>query len=482
MIHNNMFKNSPVIRNNFQIRMKQISICLILVVLYYSSVLAQISGVTPKSISLGMTGTVYSNGLNAISINPANLAIVDDINLSFTLIPNISVNFENNMFDLSTYNKYFTGIDDGKGGRSPKYLSDQDKSDILNLFPSSGRGEVYTSPEVTLFSIAYHSKKILGGIALSVKERTFGNVSLPKEALKLLLYGNSLNSSYNFNQTALYASWIREFSLSYGGQIYSDKDKTIGIGVNFKYLLGNAFFEVNKFNSNFVTTDSSIKGRFNLHAFSSMSDFLKDKGDFSFFGNPAGSGFAADIGFSLSFSSALSFGISLTDLGSIKWNKNNEVIDVDTVSEIIDLTESDQFDPFKNIIDRHKTINAASRTIQMPLGFHIGAQLELNNLEYFKKRNLFPILFTSDFHYILNPNLDNKIFYLYSLGMEARLISWLPIRTGVSIGTLPFALSFGFGINTKHFDLDIGTGNFLALFDAKQTKQASVAFGTLFKF
>jgi hypothetical protein len=453
-----------------------------IILLVHSSAISQINGVTPKSISMGLAGTVYSKGLNAISINPANLAYSSDYHWSFNLLPNIFVNLENNIFDLETYSKYFTGIDNGKGGRSPKYLNEQDKQELLNLFPTNGRGEIFVFPEINIFSIGCNYDGLLGGIALSIKERGFGNVSLPRDALKLLLYGNSINSQYNFNQTNVFVSWIREFSLSYGGIMYTDQDKNIAAGISLKYLYGNAFFEIDKCNSNFMTTDSSIKGRLNLHSFSSSADFLNDKGNFSLFGDPAGVGFAVDVGFSLMFSNTLSFGMSLTDLGSITWEKNTETISVDTLTEIIDILNEDQFKPFEDIIDRHKQKNIGSKTIQLPLGFHIGAQAEIHNFEYFKKLNLFPLTVTSDFHYVTNPNLDGKIFYLYSFGMEAKFIKWLPVRTGFSIGTLPFALSFGLGINTTKFDLDLGLGNFLALFSAGQTKKVSLAFGTLFKF
>jgi hypothetical protein len=456
---------------------KYLNVVIIFVILKSYSV-SQITGQTAKSIALGSSGTIYSRGIDALSVNPANLSLDTSYHWSFTVIPNIHANIENNIFNFGIYEKYFSGIKKVDGSESARYLTNEDKEALLNLFPSDDRGEFFTNMDVNIFSITANYKEISGSLAFSIREKFIANSTIPKDALRLLLFGNPLNSQYSFNTFESFFLWLREFSLTYSRLLYKNKEMKIAGGINLKYLNGYAFGKIDKFNSTFSTYDTALISKINMHSMLSYSDFLAGKGKYSILGNTAGYGFALDLGFAFLIEEAYAFGLSMTNLGYLEWKKNVQEINIDTIAVITDVTNKDQTAELKNLIDNHKS-NVNFGRLSLPFGFHLGMAISIHNLKSFKRNTLIPIILTSDFHCMVYPDLSWKTYALYSLGIEVKPISWLPLRTGFSIGSFPFALSFGFGVNTNNFEFDIGIGNIM--FFTKNAKKISFGLGTLLK-
>jgi hypothetical protein len=435
---------------------------------------------SPKSMALGSTGVAGARNIDAISINPANLSCENKERWIFTIIPSISFDAGNSMINFGTYKKYFTGSDNGSGTKDPIKLTNENKADIINGFPKNGIGRAMVAGGVDIFSIAYYNEKLTAGFGFKIREKSVGKIDLPVDAFKLLLYGNSRNYNYNFDFSSIYSYWLREFALAFGKDIYNKKEVKVNIGASFKYLSGYSFFESQKVKSNFVTTDTSLEGNILLQARYASADFMNSKAKYNLFASPAGRGFAADLGVSWIVSNVFSVGLSIVDIGYIKWNKNVEEIYVDTVGKIMDITNDDQYKPFEDIIENHKYKKESFSTI-LPATLRLGGELSLQNLDYFKKRKYIPIIISTELSYTYFPDIQKPHFFLVGLGIELLPVSWLPIRMGVSAGSLPVSISFGGGINTGSFDLDLGLGNILAPFGVSFSQSASISLGMKFK-
>ena len=138
---------------------------VILVIIFkYDFMFAQLHTASARSISLGSTGVSLTRGIEAINTNPANLAFYDRKNWEFSIIPQVYTDFNNSAFSYGTYKKYFTG--DGNG--NPKYLNEQDKNDLLSLFPNSGSENITNSNLIDIFNISVNYKEISGGFGISI--------------------------------------------------------------------------------------------------------------------------------------------------------------------------------------------------------------------------------------------------------------------------------------------------------------------------
>jgi hypothetical protein len=77
-----------------------------------------------------------------------------------------------------------------------------------------------------------------------------------------------------------------------------------------------------------------------------------------------------------------------------------------------------------------------------------------------------------------------KNLSLFSLGVEFKPINWLPLRAGFIFGDIYKTPRFSFrtGINTTHFDFDIGFGNVENLYLSNSSKSVALAISTKFLF
>ena len=94
-----------------------------------------------RTVGMARTFTASSRGLDAIGLNPANLALDDrGSNVTFEVAP-IGLVAGSDFLNYKIYQDDFTGVDslgaNGKptGVRVGKFLSQSDKDEILGLFP-----------------------------------------------------------------------------------------------------------------------------------------------------------------------------------------------------------------------------------------------------------------------------------------------------------------------------------------------------------
>lgn len=86
-----------------------------------------------RGIGMGYTAVATSRGLDAVGINPANLAYPDVGSVTISLIP-FGVHVGSDFLTLGLYNEYFTGVNTDSG-RVGRYLGETDKQRILSAFP-----------------------------------------------------------------------------------------------------------------------------------------------------------------------------------------------------------------------------------------------------------------------------------------------------------------------------------------------------------
>jgi len=464
-----------------------------------------------RTIGMARTFTASSRGLDAIGLNPANLALDDrGSDATFEIAPFSGIGFfaGSDFINYKIYQDDFTGVDSiGANGqptgvRVGKVLSQSDKNEILGLFPG-GISHTQADVGITEFGFATRSAA-LGGIGFSVSDQVAMNLDIPEGYLKMALDAfPATGGAYTLDNTSIKASWLRNYNLSYARMLPVDLKwiKNVAVGVGIKYVQGFGYFGTDHYTGNLqvvpsylpsssgndsVLASEPISGNVNFLQRESNANFVAiDTGHVSlnhsnfsdFFSKPAGTGLGLDLGISGEVFQALRVGVSVTDIGKITWNQNTKVI---TENGSFSLSDYLQKDSLNNAF-KGQTRDTTSFKTSLPTALHIGGALQLDKAPFI---SYFPgqLLIAADFNVGFNNEPGNTTIPRFSLGTEYRPVEAFPIRTGISFGGREgFYWSVGIGINTPVWDLDLGTESISLLTNPNSFRDASFTLGMRFR-
>ena len=450
-----------------------------LLVLNCQMLVAQMERSNVQGMGMARTALLSSRGLDAVGINPANLAYSEGKTVTFSLFP-FGVHLGSNFMDYDLYTTYFTGVD-SDSGRVGKFLTDADKQKILDAFPR-GVGTLFTNFEIRLFGLSIEIPK-LGTFAFTVSEHANAFANIPKDYAEFVLYGNPPGSFRDFSETDAKASWTREYELSFGMPLQRLMfTKTLEAGIGLKLIHGFGYFGIDRFNTSVETSPTgTLTGILHFGSLASGVDFMQDNnknsgGNFDPFPAPAGVGYAVDLGVSSHVTDCIYAGLSLTDLGSMQWTRNAEEVTADTVMVVDDPVGTGQ----KDAVDR--TVKGNKRKVDsfystLPTQLRLGVALQVDKWpgnEGFPGELLVELDYTQGF----KDTPGSTTAARFSLGVEYLPLSWLPIRTGVSVGGIDrFNLAFGLGFHFGSFTMDLGSENVTALLAPRSFSSASIALG-----
>ena len=434
-----------------------------------------------RTMGMARGSMVTSHGLDAVGLNPANLGFGDRSEFSVSVFP-LGLHVGTNFMTWERFEKYFSGVETDSGKKGT-YLTDADKEDILDGF-QDGIGKLTAGGAVTLFGISFVDST-LGGFAFTVNERFGATATLPDDYIRLLFFGNPVGSRYEFSGTGGDAQWMREYALHYGRSLpLSLGPISLAGGVSLKLLHGFAFGGIDDF-SGMIQTDSGgaltaeLRQRLRRSVVDAMSDTAG--GSVGIFPAPAGTGFGMDLGVSARFGTAFSAGMSITDIGSMTWTRNAKELRGDAHVSITDPTSKSERD---SITDAFKTSEnpLESFDTELPTVLRIGVAVDVNQLPIMKAM---PGQMVVELDYIqgLNSSVGNTTSPRFALGVEYRLLDWLPIRSGLAFGGYERVhWGLGTGLNFDVFDLEIGTEDIIPILAPSAMSTASFAFGMRVRF
>lgn len=440
---------------------------------------------TIRGIGMARTSTAASRGIDALGINPANLAVPDRSRLSVVVAP-FTFRVSTELFSYDIYRDFFTGIPDtnGDGKREPKLLTDADKERILSLLPE-GKGVSRMDAEVTAVGLRFENAT-LGGIGIGVTDHVGIKLDLAKEFFRMFLYGFPQSGTmYDFGGTSFSAWWWREYNISYARRLplRSSLWRNLYFGVGVKMVHGYGVLLTDRYNA---SVGNRIVGT-NQYVASASFDFLMKRSGVDFldpeknaspnpFASPAGNGYGFDLGTTIEMPNGIMLSVALTDIGSITWKKNV----VETTGNY-SLTIDDPFsaagqDSLQDAIKGKNQPGAEFQT-QLPAMIRVGALFESRKISFLK---FLPgtMILAVDVTKGMNESLGNTRQLRMSAGMEYRLLPLVPVRTGLSYGGgdgLRWAA--GAGLDLHFLSLDLATENFGMLFNPNAFQVFSVSLG-----
>lgn len=213
-------------------------------------------------------------------------------------------------------------------------FTEADKLEAAKAFAGKG---LRFNMDVMPFAFSYQHESF-GGFAISVRERVNGTFVLNKEAAKLMFQGrhsdyfdstalnwrgdtigysrNPRKFSELFDGTILSMSWLREFALSYGLQLFHDSCTSIYAGITPKFLQSYAYLEARVATGNLLA-QSALSPYFAIN-------YGKATTPSAIPGTalvPIGQGYGLDAGVTVQYLD-WTFSGSVIDIGSILYNGN----------------------------------------------------------------------------------------------------------------------------------------------------------------
>jgi len=243
----------------------------------------------PRMIGVAGAYNTLASGYQCVGINPGNLAFSKGTTMNLT---QFNFSFKNNfitrkrLLDLEGANLEDSSL--------PNYYP---KNKILDYL----RGEPFRITFITNLPSSFVSFSS-NSFAMTSEIKVFSDIEISQDFFKLILYGNEIDSTYNFSINSN-SFIVLESSISKAFKL-----NNVGVGFTVKYLKGLLGFSYLALDdSEFITTADNI----NL---SSSSYLLRQ--------NTMGEGFGLDFGFSTERDkNGWMFGLSIINMfAKIKWN------------------------------------------------------------------------------------------------------------------------------------------------------------------
>ena len=420
-----------------------------------------------RGLGMARTSVAASRGLDAVGINPANLALPDDGTVTISLLP-AGVAVGSDFMTYGLYNKFFTGVE-SPTGRIARDLSEADKQELLNAFPG-GTGRISAGAEVRPVGLALRFGSF-ATFALTATERVAASASIPSSYARFLLEGMTPGSAYDFSGAAGSAAWTREYALSAGFALPAVPwFRSWSAGLSIKLVHGFAYAAVTRDNTWLSAgSDGVLEANVDLAGVSSHAEFAHSP-----FPAPAGSGIGVDLGLSAELNDFLTAGISVTDIGSLNWDGDVKEVYGQGRMHLDDPTNSAQRDSLEHAVTGN-TRPGKAFSVGLPTTLRLGVQAELENIHWVKKFLYGEMTAACDYTQGFSDFPGSSRVGRLSLGLEYRPWQFLPIRTGVGFGGEDhFNFALGFGLKIWVIRLDIASDNIGWLFSHDSFSRGSL--------
>ncbi|HWR83753.1 MAG TPA: DUF5723 family protein [Candidatus Deferrimicrobium sp.] len=374
-----------------------------------------------RGVAMGEAYIGLASGVDAARYNPANLGLSGYRQTGIEIV-GAGANISNNSFTLSDYNRY-----------SGAFLTDADKNDILRDVPDEGLSLI-ADVEASALSLS------VGSFVFSTSGVGMADASLSKDIIDLILNGNTLADTVTLTGSYIDAVAYVSAGLSYGTSIYRAGARQLAVGATVKYLRGLAVEQIVEQAGMVAMFETGFEGEGRLIARTATG----------------GSGYACDVGAALRLNDDYTAGIRVENLlSSLSWSRNTEehgyIFSFDTMT-LENMTED------YIVSDDYSKAISGFRT-HLPPVMNVGFANTTGKL-------VWAVDWEQGFRRAAGSSSKPRV----SLGLEYRLLSYLPLRTGFSTGgNRSTALSFGSGVSLAvlYFDVAVVTGTSISPYSSK---------------
>jgi hypothetical protein len=422
---------------------------IILIISFYSLYAQSFDG-----IGLGMAGnyTAISKGINSITLNPANLALVRGNNVEVNLF-SLRQNIYNNSFSYYEYNRYFTA--EGNKG----FWTEYDKNAIIYTIQDDG---IEINQDFTANILGF----AINNFAFAVQAVEQGAIHLAssKRPFEIALFGDDLTKNYSYSDPEVAnmdAYSAIKFTLGYAYPLNLKLFKDFywkSVGMNFNYLVGTAVAQslesdiylhrklVGDDDTDVIMYRANFNARFSIPgaATEESEDIQWDETS----GYTCGRGMGIDLGVNFNFAKKWDFSWSVNNLfTSINWNTNT-MLSYQKFSDSLKTTDLFNGEDSPNEVQEDSIVAIGDFSTPLPSVMRLGAAYHLlNNL-----------VITAEYRQGFDNYFGNTTTPRFGAGVQYIVNEMFPLRCGVSFGgKYGYLLGLGTGFYGGFFHFDIST-------------------------
>ncbi len=363
-----------------------------------------------RAWAMAGAATATATGLDAVEYNPANLAFSRGVTVGLF---GVAVDVHNNAFSLARYNEV-----------SGATLDQAAKERILADVPQSGFS---LDADVRASALGLQ----VANFAFSVQGFGAGHGNLDRDFFDLVLFGNELGATVDFQDTWGEAYAVGAATLSYGTPVATLPVGRLAVGANARYLRGFYEMHIEDAHGSLTTTFDAIDGEAMVAAVTAEG----------------GSGYALDLGATLQARGGWSFGLAIDNaMSSLSWSDNPERR-VYAVTAVGIAANNDNLD--NAVVDSDTTYAVTGYTSTLPRRVRLGASHATDRL-----------LLAADWVQVFETRGNTSTRPQLGAGAEWRLLGWLVPRLGASVGgPSGSSLAGGLGLRAGPLCLDLAVMN-----------------------
>jgi hypothetical protein len=383
----------------------------LLLLLLLTAVSARAQGQV-RAMGMANAYTAAARGLDAVDWNPANLALRRDRGLAIGLA-SVAVDLNNNSFSLNRYNEISGAV-----------LTEADKLELLSDIPEGG---LDLNVDVQASALGFCA----GPFALSVQGIAGGSGTLDKDFFDLILMGNAIGQSFEFESTDGEAFAVGAVTLTYARPLLTSRAVRLSAGVNARYLHGIYDVNVEEATGGITAAFDKVYGAANA----------------SYVTSTGGTGYAVDAGLMLQAPRGWVLGLAVSNVASrLTWDRGVERTEWSaTADSLTALMDGDLEDL---VAQSDTTYAAAAYDRSLPGVVRLGAS------------NVWgPFQFGVDLAKGIEerPGVSDQLEI--NVGVEWRLFSWFRPRFGAGFGGEVDRSAAGLGLHLGPLRWDVAVAN-----------------------
>ncbi len=363
---------------------------------------------SPFAHGAGRTYAITSRGLDAVGLNPSLLALGTPRTWELSIVPISSFGI-NAGPSFSQINAIASGFTDSALASQVLTADSITRGDSVRISLANllGGNKLSSTADLRIFGLSYYNPNF-GTLALTGSLHAAVRSDIPDAFLNYVSLGFISRLIQGFHlptqQVDLQAIWYGDYSLSYAkclvGENGSGDLQLLG-GAALKYLMGigylrmdpNSTFAINDMNGQQYQPNGGARFSVNYKITSSYPDIFNPNHLPNGFSSDllvnasAGSGIGGDIGFTLGFYDSVQHSpwqcaISVTDIGSITWNKNTYVRSADTSINVGfgSLGSRDTVNSKLQTLGGKLDTNAAAFSSSLPTTLHIAGAIDFSQI------------------------------------------------------------------------------------------------------
>ena len=423
----------------------------------------------------------FATDYQVIGINPANLGRAGGAKVAFT-IGEFGVGASSQSLTREQLKHFIYNRDE--------QLSQSEKQGLARSFTSDNALNVNAA--ATTLGLAVQLP-VIGGIAISNRQRVVGHVALNRNAAELLFLGSEAPIYANYDPNSgqvplisevlsgseVQASFLNEYNISWGKRVVDLPLFQLSAGVGYRYVQG------------FGVLDIRIKPG-DLRAYSSLSPVFDIDYSSIVAGNPnfnaqvngglekTGKGQGFDLGLAAEVGKMVRLGVSVTDIGHMTW-EGNLISANDQKLKRLNSAGVGTYNFFKEASEilasgtdsLFQYQAGQSRQANLPTKLRAGVGLRISE---FLETGL-------DVTLPLNNVAGNIISPFVGAGVDYKPAHWVRLSSGVSAGA-GYRVSIPFGITfvSKVYEAGISTRDVPGLLTSKNPYLSAAAGFLRFRF